>query len=333
MCEIEEYLSQLGSELGVRAQRANEILSEVRCHLEARAQELEDAGMAREQAMGRAIRRFGPPDQVAARLTAANHRHRSWLQASPILAFGLVMGSIIGAALCEPGPSALGWFVHRATAERHMWLRPLVETVAVTAMASPAAVLVGIMLGRRRWWVAVGPPLLLGAEIFAIASAETDWGWSGTGTGIYGSVLCLFGAPVLALCFLVGHRLSASPGVRRVRTLCWGYLGILATVALLLLFGCSPELATLVALAQALAGLLIAGAVWDRERHLRRTAASAMLLCAAYIGLLVVAIGRPAALWTALVTVQGLLLALAVLRVRALPRLAAKSGSDNQAQA
>ena len=61
MHEFDEYLKRLASELNVSPRRAEEICAEVRSHLEATADHLQQTGLSGEEALGEAMRIFGEP--------------------------------------------------------------------------------------------------------------------------------------------------------------------------------------------------------------------------------------------------------------------------------
>ncbi|UCC68091.1 MAG: hypothetical protein JSV79_13445 [Armatimonadota bacterium] len=78
MSDLEEYLQQLRDALDVTAARADVIVGETRCHLEAKAAELQQAGESRQDAVQTAMREFGDPKTMARALTHANARHRTY---------------------------------------------------------------------------------------------------------------------------------------------------------------------------------------------------------------------------------------------------------------
>ena len=104
MSDLEEYLRQLRDALDVTSARAEVIVAETRCHLEARAAELQQAGENRADALQRAMREFGDPKATARALTRANGRHRTYrrlLQAALalcclVLAAGASLYSLYG---------------------------------------------------------------------------------------------------------------------------------------------------------------------------------------------------------------------------------------------
>jgi amphi-Trp domain-containing protein len=68
MHEFEEYLKRLASELNVSPRRAEEICAELRSHLEATAEQLQQSGLSREEALAEATRIFGEPRAIGQQL-------------------------------------------------------------------------------------------------------------------------------------------------------------------------------------------------------------------------------------------------------------------------
>lgn len=64
MHEFEDYLKRLASELNVSPRRAEEICAEVRSHLEATADQLQQRGLSGEEARQEAMRIFGEPRAI-----------------------------------------------------------------------------------------------------------------------------------------------------------------------------------------------------------------------------------------------------------------------------
>jgi hypothetical protein len=78
MSDLEAYLQQLRASLDVTPARAEVIVSEARSHLEAKAAELEEAGLSRQEAVQAAVREFGDARRTGRLLTRANGRHRTF---------------------------------------------------------------------------------------------------------------------------------------------------------------------------------------------------------------------------------------------------------------
>jgi hypothetical protein len=90
---IEEYLAELRRHLRAGPLTRHRILREVEAHLADAAKREEENGFAREQAEGRAVRRFGLPDAVAARFSPGPSRR----QAALVLAGAALMIGLAGA--------------------------------------------------------------------------------------------------------------------------------------------------------------------------------------------------------------------------------------------
>jgi hypothetical protein len=78
MSDLEAYLQRLRASLDVTPARAEVILAEARSHLEAKAAELEEAGLSRPEAVQAAVREFGDASRTGRLLTRANGRHRTF---------------------------------------------------------------------------------------------------------------------------------------------------------------------------------------------------------------------------------------------------------------
>jgi len=192
MSEIEQYLAQIRSSLDVSPARAEEIIAEARCHLEARVREFAAKGMSREEAVAEAVRGFGEPEAVAAELRKANSKHRDVSRFRLLLAIGIAFGSTLSAIShvhpLLPQSAAMSiaygktlsavWFLGRLHAGAPLWLPRVIEAmlralvVWVPVFALPGAVLAGMVAGRRYWWVAATPPLLFMALCWTASLVE-----------------------------------------------------------------------------------------------------------------------------------------------------------------
>ncbi len=161
MSEIDDYLVQLRSHLGdLDPRRAEEIVAEARSHLEARAAELRSGGMPADEATARAVGAFGNPQQVGRDLLRGNarHRHPSTLRAVAALAVALAhvvaldrfMNSPIGRDHLITGVimplTGLGWGPAAALVEYGVFI--------------PVSILIGMIGGRRFWWIAAAPVVI-----------------------------------------------------------------------------------------------------------------------------------------------------------------------------
>jgi len=159
MSEFNAYLAKLRAALDVSPARADEIVAEARTHLEAKAAELRASGLNREDAARQAVQGFGEPGEMAGQLTKANGR---WREFSPfrMLAGIAVMfvATLTVMALAGHGgwlDDRWSWLNHRAglaqsSAAMLIWL----------VLLAPAALVAGMIGGRRHWWVAATPAVL-----------------------------------------------------------------------------------------------------------------------------------------------------------------------------
>jgi len=160
MSDIDTYLTELRSHLSdLDPKRADDIIAEARTHLQSRAAQFEATGMSHEGASAQAARSFGESAQVAADLLAGNSRHRRPMALRAVAALAISLGSL--AALSTVINSA---YFRESVLKGFMMPRTGLEFVAATdAVAYPvyvaAAVLTGVIAGRRFWWIASFPPL------------------------------------------------------------------------------------------------------------------------------------------------------------------------------
>jgi hypothetical protein len=136
---IEQYLRQLESLLHVDARLAARILDEARDHLLTHLQRELDAGVSPAEAEGRAIARFGPPQQVAASFREV-----------PAL---LLAPRLIGAGLLLCCAYYLGYYLLR---RQSPW--PVIQAGALL-WASLALLLLRRPAATRRGWFRVARTL------------------------------------------------------------------------------------------------------------------------------------------------------------------------------
>jgi len=204
MHEFEEYLKRLASQLNVSPRRAEEICAELRSHLEATADQLQQSGVSREEALAEATRIFGEPRAIAGQLTKANHRHR---RPQVVRATGL--GVIIGCTVYYsfvvtlllvrvPGASDVwDWVVAVLLGAVPGAVYGMVISlwrIRVRTVAASLAVLAGVLavswIGALvanqpavigRLYEALGVGLLLGAMALAVSIAVHEWVLKGGG--------------------------------------------------------------------------------------------------------------------------------------------------------
>jgi hypothetical protein len=271
MSEIEGYLSRLRSHLDLPPERADEIVAEVRSHLQARAAELVAAGMSHDEATAEAVRTFGEPDQIARQLLQSNARHRrpQVLRALGAVAIslgsGFALAALYGSAESREAPSirlmmsvtGLDWF-------NAGWL--LLPLALI-----PPALLSGMAGGRRFWWLASAPALFW-IGLCWVATAITRRLQPGANVReqlLYALIVPTLAALLFAGFGWLGARLT---GARAVRVRAIGYVfgigaaayGLWLAVSALALSLDSPEaLGIAAAIAQPAALMLLGGAVLD----------------------------------------------------------------------
>jgi len=169
MGEFEQYLVHLRAALDVDDPRADEIIAEARGHLQAQAQELEEGGMSREEAVAEAVRIFGEPESVAEQLRRANGRFRAFslgrLLLSMAVAFALISAtdavsdhlvdlSRLGLNLTLPEPREAPALSEAAKIG-----------IVFLAFFLPAA----ILAGRRHWWI---PSALMSVYLLGMCTQD-----------------------------------------------------------------------------------------------------------------------------------------------------------------
>jgi hypothetical protein len=156
MRDFDDYLDRLRAALDVTPKRAEEICREVRSHLDTRAKELIATGLNAEAAAAEAVRGFGEPKRMAAQLTQANDKYRRANQFGAALGFMVVFAAMFTAP--NVGALMTGTILPLAEAQSLFQLLTML----------PAAVLAGMVAGRRRWWVA-GAAAVLWSTAFVMA--------------------------------------------------------------------------------------------------------------------------------------------------------------------
>jgi hypothetical protein len=264
MRPFEEYLLHLRSSLEVDPRRAEEICAEVRGHLEERAAQFRETGLAADEAAVGAVRSFGDPRNMGTRLSAANTQHRRTTPYRAAVTLVLALGGATAAFGALVGHSALfaplyGWLESWPYETQQVLLWPL-----VSLLACPAVVLAGLV-GTRHWWTPVLPGIALGA--FGLVTLQI-----GPALGIL-----LLATPIAVGCAYLGRRLSFRRSAARGATfLCACCLTLLLLSALIPIARdiIAWAAATLVCLGvlgllaawtsrRAPPGLLIAGCVWS----------------------------------------------------------------------
>ena len=283
MSEFDEYLEHLRSELDVDPKRADEICAEVRTHLEARAAQVQRSGITREEAVAEAVRSFGDAEEVAARLSAANSRHRSVGPFRLVLAFAVAFGGMLVAFGLLEGDAPIiapltGPILEQQTLEGHV-----LSLLVMVPLTVPAALLAGLLAGRQRWWIAGTPPALWGMLIWSLLGIENGLGerpidWEATASA---AALLLGCAPAVAALGFVGARLSEQRvGGWIVRVLGVGYLVLFGVMALLVQVHDMVGFLAVIAVAVLVLGVLGTIALWAGGRQWHRAATLSSGACA-----------------------------------------------------
>jgi hypothetical protein len=286
MSEFDEYLERLRLALDLSRSRADEICAEARSHLEARAAQLQETGLSADDAAAEAVRGFGDVGKLAAELRRVNRRHRGFSALRALLALGLVLGvmaALVGAEVDHLGAfrGARGWVESRTPlSDSEAWY------VLLALLAAPPAMLAGMMVAPRHWWVAAAAPLLWG-----LAQWTTD-ALDGGGLEVLtnrASITWPLGGAALLGAFSRAGSLIATQ--RRQRGAAWAVAG--SYVALVIAFSLNGQFTDAVARWGALAALgaglsVIAFALYRDSRPGKLHAWAAGILCAIAAGVVIV---------------------------------------------
>jgi len=321
MRDFEDYLAAIQAHLSVPGRRSQEIVAELRTHLQARAADLRNAGMDSGQAVDEAVRGFGDPTTLARRLAEANGGQgpvgplRTLL--SLLIAFA---GLFIAFSLVEGEPELLQR-IDRAAAARS-FLRPHdLGILAMILLCTPVAPLAGLLAGRR-WWLAATPPVVWGITLWGVILAELIRKglplpkWALTTEGPYSLMLVFIAGPLLAALGWVGFRAAA----RRGQAATVGGVGVIYLVGfgLLSLLRQVHDLVGLLAIA-GVAGLIVAvlGAalLWQKGDRWRRTALPGLGVCLVLLALMIASITADADqkvwIWLVVILTEMAMLAVA----------------------
>jgi hypothetical protein len=224
MSEIDDYLARLRSHLSdLDPRRAEEIVAELRSHLEARAAELRAGGTEDDEATARAVGSFGDPEQVGRDLLQGNARHRHPSTLRAVAALAVALGHVV----------ALDKFMNSPIGRDHLIagvIMPLTgldwgpaAALVEYGIFIPVSILVGMIGGRRFWWLSAAPVVIgtiwfwatvlfrlpphveihWGARLIRFAVHAVPLGALLAGLGWLGSRLLTrrsFGLPIAAIC-------------------------------------------------------------------------------------------------------------------------------------
>jgi hypothetical protein len=135
MSDIENLLRQIQAEMDLDKETEQEVLAEIRTHLEEVVAEAMAAGLSWEEALARAAARFGVGQQVGQALQAA---HVGWATADAVVAAGLpvLLALALRWLVFAPDGTAIGW--------QQILVRPAFWAVALAALLVP-------LLKLERW--------------------------------------------------------------------------------------------------------------------------------------------------------------------------------------
>ncbi len=160
MSDIESYLSELRSHLtDLDPRRTKEIIAEARTHLEAHAAQLEAGGKSHDEACIEAVKAFGAPQRVALELIQGNARHQRpyTLRAFGAIAFSL--GAAFAIAKLSGTPESRDSLSFRLVSSFTGLGFEYASLLLMVIALIPAALLAGMIGGRRFWWLAGAPGL------------------------------------------------------------------------------------------------------------------------------------------------------------------------------
>ena len=128
MSNVEDLLRQIQAELDLDKETEQEVLAEMRTHLEEVVAEAMAAGMSREEALTQAAVRFGVGEKVGQALEAT---HAGWATADAVFAAGLpvLLALVLRWLVFAPDGTAIGW--------HQILVRPAFWAVALAALLVP----------------------------------------------------------------------------------------------------------------------------------------------------------------------------------------------------
>jgi hypothetical protein len=156
MNDIDDLLQLIQAELDLDRETEQEVLAELRTHLEEAVAEAMAAGMSREEALIQVAARFGVGQQVGQALQAT---HAGWATADAVVAAGLpvLLALVLRWLVFAPDGTAIGWQV---------LVRPAFWAVALAALLVPL-----LKLERWRYALASWSFFWLMTVIFALGPA------------------------------------------------------------------------------------------------------------------------------------------------------------------
>ena len=318
MSEFNGYLAELRSHLSdLDPKRAEEIIAEVRTHLEARAERLRGGGMNDDDATAAAAREFGDPQELAARLREANRGRRRVGPVRILLSVLVAIGGLLIAfSVAEVEPIWLramdGALASRTPLGPHHF-----DTIVMVLLIAPAAPLAGLLAGRRCCWLAAWPPLAWGLLLWVMILGDLVLVGSVSQSllrdeGVFSLILVFFGGPLLAGLGLLGARL----GMQRTTAIAvWAigvtYLVVLGVVALSLQVHDLVGRLAIIGISGLILGLLAAALLWQKGKPWRRAVLAAVGVCLIFAALMIASVNRDpqqqVAIWRRLISGEAVL--------------------------
>lgn len=128
MTDVELLLAQIQAELDLDRDTEQDLLEEIRVHLEEAVEGALESGMSREQALSQVATRFGVGQEVG---LALQETHLGWGTAEAVVAAGLpvLLSLILRWVLFSPDGTAIGW--------QQVLVRPSFWLVSLVALLVP----------------------------------------------------------------------------------------------------------------------------------------------------------------------------------------------------
>jgi hypothetical protein len=157
MSDIEDLLRQIQIELDLDKETEQDVLEEIRTHLEESIAEAMVAGLGREEALAQAAARFGLSQEVGQALQAT---HAGQATADAVIAAGLpvVLALVLRWLVFAPDGTAIGW--------QQVLVRPAFWAVALAALLVPL-----LKLERQHYALVSWGFFWVMTVIFALGSA------------------------------------------------------------------------------------------------------------------------------------------------------------------
>jgi hypothetical protein len=158
MNEIEQYLVHIAAQMDLDVETEQEVLDEIRDHLETAVEQARAEGLDETQALYRAAARFGTGEEVGQALQAA---HAGWGTADAVVAAALpvICALVLRWLAFAPDGTALGW--------PQLLARPAFWIVALAALLLPL-----LRLERWRYALAVWVVFWTLTVVFVALPAE-----------------------------------------------------------------------------------------------------------------------------------------------------------------